>query len=111
VSGTTSNIKSIIEGVTEIVSMMEMLSLTMNEQLAAKDRVAGEASLVQMKSEEIRIATDEQKRAMDEIMKSIASINEFTQQIAASSEEMSANADRVEGMAEALKDDADFFII
>ncbi len=106
---TTSNIRSIIDGVNEIVAVMEMLSLTMEEQLHAKDIVSGEAGIVRTKSEEIRSATDEQRRSMDEIMKSVSSINELTQQIAAGSEQMSANASRVEGMADALKDDSSFF--
>ncbi|HNX59844.1 MAG TPA: hypothetical protein PKK43_12145, partial [Spirochaetota bacterium] len=109
VGDTTSNIRSIIDGVNEIVAMMEMLSLNMNEQLDAKEKVSDEATVIRVKSEEIRTATDEQRRAMDEIMKSIASINELTQQIAGGSEEMSANAERVEGMAEALKEDSSFF--
>ena len=109
VGDTTSNIRSIIDGVNEIVAMMEMLSLNMNEQNDAKEKVSEEATVIRMKSEEIRTATDEQRRATDEIMKSIASINELTQQIAGGSEEMSANAERVEGMADALKEDSSFF--
>jgi methyl-accepting chemotaxis protein len=106
---TTESIRSIINGVTEINAMMEMLNLTMNEQLQSKEKVATETEMVRSKSEEIRLATEEQKRAMDEIMKSVTSINEFTQQIAGGSEEMSANAEKVEQLAEALKEDADYF--
>lgn len=106
---TSGLISKIIQGVSDISSLMNYIGVKMKQQLEIKQQVTTEAEFVRNQSEIIRSATDEQKRAMEEIVGSIASINELTQVNAAGSEQMAVNAESVEKMAETLKNGVNFF--
>ncbi len=76
-------IRSIIEGVNTISSMMESLTAQMMEQQNINRDVNVEATKVKQRSDEIKNSTEEQKTAVTEIVRSVASVNELTQSYAA----------------------------
>lgn len=102
-------ITTIIDGVSTINGMMELLSSAMKKQLTINSNVFRETDYAMNRSEEIKNATDEHKTATNEIVRSISSINELTQANASGSEEMSANSESVSNLAESLKRSVDFF--
>ncbi len=104
VDETVAVIRSIIEGVNTISTMMESLTGQMREQQAINVDVNAEAAKVKQRSDEIKNSTEEQKTAVTEIVRSVASVNELTQSYAAGAERLSKSAKNVESVADSLKE-------
>ncbi|HSV96622.1 MAG TPA: methyl-accepting chemotaxis protein [Spirochaetota bacterium] len=103
VDETVGVIRSIIEGVNTISSMMESLTNQMRVQQEINVDVNAEAAKVKQRSDEIKNSTEEQKTAVTEIVRSVASVNELTQSYAAGAERLSKSAKNVEFVADSLK--------
>ena len=103
VDETVGVIRSIIEGVNTISSMMESLTAQMMEQQNINRDVNVEATKVKQRSDEIKNSTEEQKTAVTEIVRSVASVNELTQSYAVGAERLSKSAKNVEIVADMLK--------
>ncbi|MCU0845367.1 MAG: methyl-accepting chemotaxis protein [Spirochaetes bacterium] len=103
VDETVGVIRSIIEGVNTISSMMESLTEQMRVQQAINVDVNAEAAKVKQRSDEIKNSTEEQKTAVTEIVRSVASVNELTQSYAMGAERLSKSARNVESVADSLK--------
>ncbi|MGL4370232.1 MAG: methyl-accepting chemotaxis protein, partial [Spirochaetota bacterium] len=109
VDSASATISSVITGVGRINEMLNALTDFMQVQLNANSAVNSAATVVQKRSEEIRIATEEQKIAFAEIVKSIALINDNTQANAAGAVELAAEADGFSSTADGLKKTVDYF--
>ncbi len=103
----TGSLSKIIEGVTEINSMVESMSSYMNTQYTTNESVNLEAADVKIRAEEIKNAATEQKNATTEIVKSISAITELTQANAAGSENMASSAKDISQIAETLNKKVD----
>ncbi len=108
---TTGVLKTIIEGVGIIETGMTDVSKTMKAQIETNGIVRENASLLKLKSEEIRISMMEQKTAIGDVASSIANINELTQTNASGAEEMAGSSGNLSNMALSLKESVDFFRI
>jgi methyl-accepting chemotaxis protein len=62
-----------------------------------------------IRSEQVRIPTEEQRNAVGEVMKSITNINDLVQSTAAGAEQMTSNANRLAVLAENLLNKVSFF--
>jgi len=103
VDQTVDVIRSIIEGVNTISSMMESLTEQMKEQQNINRSVNTEAANVKRRSDEIKNSTEEQKVAVTEIVRSVANVNELTQSYASGAERLARSAQNVELVADMLK--------
>jgi len=103
VDQTVGVIRSIIDGVNTISSMMESLTAQMKEQQNINRDVNVEATKVKQRSDEIKNSTEEQKTAVTEIVRSVASVNELTQSYASGAERLAKSAKNVELVADMLK--------
>ena len=101
----------IIEGVTEVDSMMHRVLEFMGGQRSASGTANGEVGNVMIHSEEIKSSTAEQKVAAGEVVSSISNINESAQAIAGGSEELAGNAESLAGLAEKLNQTTSVFKI
>jgi methyl-accepting chemotaxis protein len=101
----------IIEGVTEVDSMMRRILEFMQGQRDASATANGEVGNVMIHSEEIKSSTAEQKIAAGEVVTSISTINESAQAIAGGSEELAGNAEGLAGLAEKLNQSTSVFKI
>ncbi len=111
IDNTVDVISGIIEGITTISEMMDILSKHMADQSETNEAVNIEADVVKNRSDDIRNASEEQKLAVDEIVKSISDINDLTQSNAQGAEEMSNQSKEMAEVAVALKKLVDFFKI
>ncbi len=109
VGATVRVISDIIDGVETISRMMNAIYENMERQLTTNETVNSEAGKVQIRSSEIRSATEEQKIAAEEIVKSVSYINELSQKNAATSEEMTASNQELAHIAGSLSQRVDYF--
>lgn len=111
VKNTVDVISVIIQGVTEISSMMKSIEEAMSAQVEINIRANAEMQQIKQRSDEIKNSSEEQKIATEEIVKSITDISSLTQVTASGAEEMTANAEEISGMADRLKSRVDYFTV
>jgi methyl-accepting chemotaxis protein len=103
VDGTVSLIKSIIDGVSSINTMMNEISAAMKKQKDYNSLVSEDTVEIQTRAEEIRQSSHEQKSATEEIAKATMNINEFAQSNHLGAEGVMAAAEQTAAIAETLK--------
>jgi|GEM_PF-760061 len=106
---TVEKIKSIMEGINVINSMMMSIDSLMRRQGDMNTRVTDETAVVKMTSDNIHTTTDEQKIATNEIVKSISNMNDMIQENALEAEELASISKSIEDDAERLHDSLAFF--
>jgi methyl-accepting chemotaxis protein len=111
-----TNVNSTIESISMIVYAIDSISGKINEIYEAMKRqrdknetVSESIQDVKVKSDEVRVASQEQKNAVNEVMKSITSINDLTQQNADGADTLSTNAREIAEMADNLEKRVDYF--
>lgn len=101
--------KMIIEEVNRIDDITNAASENVKDQISKNDELNAEAANTRVRSDEIRIASEELKTVMMEIAKSVASINDLIQANASGAEEMASTSDVVKSVAVSLKYEVESF--
>jgi len=104
VEETVKVIGDIINGVSDITEMMNVINDSMKNNLTLNKEVSDEAASTSSQSEIINLSAEEQKKAAEEIVSSVSLINDITQSNASGSEEILANAEDIMSMSKDLKE-------
>ncbi len=103
VKDTVFTISKIISGVNSINIMIDEVSGQMERQQNLNLQVNAEAEGAIIRSDEMKMATEEQKIAVTEISRSISSVNELTQSNSEGAEKLFLHAKHVRELAEDLE--------
>ena len=104
VADAVSTISKIIDGVNSINTMIDEISGQMEHQQSLSSQVNSEAENSMIRSDEMKMATEEQKIAVIEISRSISNVNELTQSNSAESEKLFEHSRHVNRLADELKE-------
>lgn len=103
VENTISTISRIIEGVNSVKVMIDRVSAQMGQQQELNLKVNAEAGRAIIRSDEMKMATEEQKNAVAEISRLMTGVNELTQSNSDEAEKLFNHAKHVRELAENLK--------
>ncbi|PKL16554.1 MAG: hypothetical protein CVV49_15595 [Spirochaetae bacterium HGW-Spirochaetae-5] len=109
IKDTVAMLGEIIKGVSDISGKFSQVSVKMKQQLDVNKIVNEKMNDVSNKSDQIAQATSEQKTAAGEVVHSIGIISDIAQTTATGAEELAATSEEIAGMAESLREKADFF--
>lgn len=109
IKDTVAMLGEIIKGVSDISGKFSQVSVKMKQQLDVNKIVNEKMNDVSDKSDQIAQATSEQKTAAGEVVHSIGIISDIAQTTATGAEELAATSEEIAGMAESLREKADFF--
>ncbi len=109
IKDTVAMLGDIIKGVANISEKFSQVSVKMKQQLDVNKTVNEKMNGVREKSDLIAQATSEQKTAAGEVVHSIGIISDIAQTTATGAEELAATSEEIAGMAESLRERADFF--
>jgi methyl-accepting chemotaxis protein len=109
VERTILSLKTIIEGIQTLDTMIRGISEKMKKQVGTKENVSKVIHEIKDMSDGIRMTTKVQKISFNDINTHIQKINRGSQEIASGSEQLSSSSEEVSGMAELLKNKVDQF--
>jgi methyl-accepting chemotaxis protein len=87
----------------KVKDMINALSESMTQQVAAVHQLASALTGVSEMSQSISAATEEQTTNAKQVSKAVENVNELTQSAASSAEEMSSATEQLSGMAQELQ--------